>query len=179
MLGMLARVLVAVAVLSGCGVVGGDDPLGAGGGESRSTSGASAAVVGQQLAFGPTVLTNDTDEDAILVSARLVPTGVAGGVEPVAVFAVNTLDARGIPAAGTWPKQVNYTATSLHPVPGYRVAPNSAVRLLFILDVKDAGRWSFSGVQLTYMHSGWFNQEVTDDGFVACVELLPDCQTFA
>jgi len=79
--GRLLGLLLMSALLSGCGVVG-EDPLGVGGGERGGTTGFNEATIGQQVVFGSTVLTNGTAEDASLLAARLVPTGVTGGADP-------------------------------------------------------------------------------------------------
>lgn len=179
MLSMLARVLVAVALLSGCGVgdvVGGDDPLGVE--RVGSGSGWSLGTVGQQVAFGVTILTNRTDEDAILFSARLQRARVTEGAEPVATFAVNTLDAHGMPAVGAWPADADFRADSLHPVTGYRVTPNSSVQLVVIINVREAGRYEWAGLQVEYVTSGRFYSELAAHEFVACVDQLPDCEIF-
>ncbi|MGI8530283.1 MAG: hypothetical protein ACR2KO_12490 [Geodermatophilaceae bacterium] len=176
MRGRLLGLLLMSALLSGCGVVG-EDPLGVGGGERGGTTGFNAATIGQQVVFGSTVLTNGTAEDATLLAARLVPTGATGGADPVAVFAVNTLDSPMV-AAGVWGTDVDYPETILHPVGGYRLTPNSSVQLLVLIDVKDTGRWEFAGLEVTYTHSGWFYSELAANEFILCVDEAGDCLPF-
>ena len=61
---------------------------------------------------------------------------------------------------------------------GYRVTPNSSVQLVVIINVREAGRYEWAGLQVEYVTSGWFYSELAAHEFVACVDQLPDCEIF-
>lgn len=115
-----------------------------------------------------------------MLSARLVPTGVTGGVEAVSVFAVDVADIGDIGqiGAGRWPADFDYPEASVEPVGGHRVVPAHAdVQLLFVIDVRDAGRWEWAGVQIEYVYSGLPYSAFAAVKFVVCADLAPNCRT--
>lgn len=43
---------------------------------------------------------------------------------------------------------------------GYRVTPNSSVQLVVIINVREAGRYEWAGLQVEYVTPGWFYSEL-------------------
>lgn len=110
--------------------------------ESTSVSGMRLRV-GQEAAFGASVLVNRGDETVTLVSAR------AEGAEipPSAAEVTRTLVydylkyENGMLGAGLWPEE-EYGSLAV-PLEGYELAPGEEVSIMLVVKLNRRGRWTW------------------------------------
>lgn len=112
-----------------------------------------SAGPGDHIVFGTTVLVNEGDTPATLIEAELV-----GEVPASAVEVVDARVHEGAVAAGPWPNDHSHDAV---PLDGYELAPGAEVAVLLVLEVHEAGRWTWPKVAVDYTSADGERHQIT------------------
>jgi hypothetical protein len=163
---VLAAVVVAVLLLSGGDDAATDGPLRLG----ESSSLGQSVHLGRPTAFGLPVVLNKSDQDVVLES--VAPIDPLPGTRVIATYASGP-DRRYLSVPGTrdWPSKL---ATDVHPLAGYRVAPESqpagrrGVDLLLVLATDGPGRYGFTRIRVAYRAGSKHYRETFLSSYAYC-----------
>jgi hypothetical protein len=169
-----ATFLVVTAAVCGDGGPPTDGPLRMQGADEKSVA-YLRADFGRRVVYGYNIVTNRGKTDATLVSARLVGTVSRRNayVETVRMKPLpgNTGDTVG---ADVWPTTV-LAPHSDRQLTSHVMHAGEAVELLFIVRVRQRGRWEWPRTELTYRSGGRLWRSVAASGFLVCVPATITC----
>ena len=162
-------VLALLPALAGCsGSDLKDGPLRIRGGDAVVTM---ESKVGQMVAYGFNVMTNEGGSPITNLSAELVPAAEETGdgilFEPAVVVDITALDT-GYLGAGSWPAKE--WSNHAKPLQGFEMtaASDGQVELFLVAKVTKDGQWLWPRTKVEYDYAGSHYAEEVTNGFAVC-----------
>jgi len=133
------------------------------------------ADAGQRVAFGATLVTNTTADVATLKNATLSGDVSTDDAEIVNMFVHDPQDGQGGQlGAAPWPYQD--FPTIVEPLAGHTLEKGEKLAVLFVIDVKKTGAWTWPITRVVYEQDGTTFETSVTFGFQVCPTATETCE---